>query len=367
MSSFTRLRRKAVSCKCPEPAPAPSSDCIVEWKGVEGPFGKSYVSFGFSVAYGNGRWVAFGIGVDGVKPTGKNIYWSDDGINWTFAEGAPPDFSGVNYGGGGVAFGNGRWVAVGGTLRGGKSKNIYYSADGINWTAAAGEPFGTGDGGGVAYNGTRWVAVGIGSDASGKNIWYSDDGILWKASAGEPFGNIYRMESSSRGSGVAYGNGKWVAVGKGIDASGDSDGKNIYWSEDGIHWNVAPGEPFGTGVRAGTDILDCGFSVAYDGKRWIAVGRGRGAAEGKNIYYSDDGIHWTPINGLPELFGVAYGDKWIAVGEGTFYSDDGITWKTDSKESVLKCRPLVLSFGVAYGNRWVIVGTGNGKNIWYSV
>jgi len=154
MSSFTRLRRKAVTCKCLQAPPSPPSS-------------PGFLS-GVGVAYGN-RWVAVGSGVDANGPDGKNIYWSDDGLSWTGVSG--PFGTGIGYG---VAYGN-RWVAVGlgFDANGPDGKNIYWSDDGITWTVVSG-PFGKGGGcGGVAYGNGRWVAVGTGVDANvpdGKNI-----------------------------------------------------------------------------------------------------------------------------------------------------------------------------------------------------
>jgi len=173
---------------------------------------------------------------------------------------------------------------------------------------------------GVAY-GNRWVAVGLGFDANGrdgKNIYWSDDGITWNAVSG-PFGK-------GGGGGVAYGD-RWVAVGFGVDTKVQPDGKNIYYSDDGIKWTAVPG-PFGKS----TDASNNTFTVAY-GNRWVAIGLGIDPFESgvKNIYYSDDGITWTGVSGQfgsTRQAGLAYdGEKWIATAGDNYTSSDGIIWK----------------------------------------
>ena len=95
----------------------------------------------FSVAYGNGLWVAVAVG-------GTNrVMTSPDGITWT-ARAAAEANSWYS-----VAYGNGLWVAVSydGTNR------VMTSPDGINWTArAAAEANGWYS---VAYGNGLWVAV----------------------------------------------------------------------------------------------------------------------------------------------------------------------------------------------------------------
>jgi len=372
MSSFTRLRKKAVTCKCP----VIETGC--KWKGVSGPFGKSF--FGAAaVAYGNGRWVTFGADFETGRIVGK-IYYSDDGVTWTLAD-SPPDFISGSFGGG-VAYGN-RWVAVGGNISG-TGKKIYYSEDGITWFPASGEPFGNGYGFGVAYDKKgRWVAVGQGADASGvtgKNIWYSDDGIDWSPAPGEPFGKGTDDSSDTNtprgyGARVVYGN-RWVAVGNG-GRGNTPTGKNIWYSDDGIQWTPVPG-PFGKQISEGSSQRYIQSDVAYNG-RWVAVGLGLNATgeyDGKNIYWSDDGVIWTAVSGPFGKDGfscgtcVAYGNRWIAGGVGSspiYYSDDGISWTPEftTEAAILECLPLAPT-AVAYGNRWVVVGISpTGTSIYY--
>ena len=64
---------------------------------------------------------------------------------------------------------------------------MWYSTDGIAWSAGTGLPFGTGQGLGVIYSDALWIAAGD-DGATTSNIWYSTNGIAWTAGTGAPFG-----------------------------------------------------------------------------------------------------------------------------------------------------------------------------------
>jgi BNR repeat domain protein len=170
----------------------------------------------FSVTYGNGTFVAVGVG--------GTILTSPDGVNWTQrTSGTSNNLFGVAYGNGtfvavrsngailtspdgvnwtgrtaptsdrlfGVTYGNGTFVAVG--SRG----TILTSPDGVNWTVPAlgGNPLH-----GVTYGNGTFVAVG-----GGGTILTSPDGVRWTARDSGMSNNLY---------GVAYGNGTFMAVGE---------------------------------------------------------------------------------------------------------------------------------------------------------
>jgi len=281
---------------------------------------------------------------------------------------------------GGVAYGNNRWVAVGiGGVFTSKTpipngKNIQYSNDGINWQESSGTPFGKAFISysfgclGIAYGNNQWVAVGQGADNAGnfngKNILYSSDGINWQESTGTPFG------IGGLCFGIAYGNNQWVAVGGGVDNTGNPNGKNILYSSDGINWQEASGTPFGIGSNS---FNSTGVGIAYGNNQWIAVGKGAGK---KNILYSSDGKNWQESSwtqiGTKYCVDVAYGNNlWVAVngevgnsgvpdsGPNIIYStDNGLTWLESPGKNFNRTIASVAS-GIAYGNnRWVVTGFG---------
>lgn len=115
---------------------------------------------------------------------------------------------------------------------------------------------------------------------------------------------------------IAYGNGKFVAVGE--------SGKIYYWdTANAMSWTSA--------LSAASTII---FNdVTYGNGKFIAVGVNNGTGI---VYYSANGTSWTAASGTfaNELYGVTYGNgKFVAVGHGgiTYYSYDGITWTAGVK------------------------------------
>jgi hypothetical protein len=169
------------------------------WERKEGLTDPGWIS---GIAFGNGRFVAVYPGSQGVNSA--NVLTSLDGDIWTMQE-LP---TGVTK----VTFGNGLFVGVG-TYN--EMRNKYYishaiaytSPDGVNWTNSvdAEGPYGTSffD---VVYGGGQFVAVGSSATFS------SADGTNWVSRTGY---DVYRW-------GVSFGNGQFVAVGGGglIEISG---------------------------------------------------------------------------------------------------------------------------------------------------
>ena len=148
-----------------------------------------------AIAYGNNKFVAGG-------GEGKMAY-SADGENWTVVEDSTFTYSSIN----GIAYGNNRFVAVG------SFGEMAYSTDGISWTAVEDsilDDFLSING--IAYGNGRFVAV----RDDGK-IAYSDNGASWTAVANSKFPATYTSydyELSYSINGIAYGNGRFVAVGQ---------------------------------------------------------------------------------------------------------------------------------------------------------
>ena len=113
-------------------------------------------------------------------------------------------------------------------------------------------------------------------------------------------------------SGVAYGNGKYVAV-----------GNSFMSSTNGVNWTISSQTP-SNGLNG----------IAYGMNRFVAVG------DNETIYTSTDGDTWTQRSlgaaggqGF-NLKGVAYGDGNFIVVGGAFHqvkiyvSSDGINWSS---------------------------------------
>lgn len=221
------------------------------------------------LAFGGGRFVA--VGALGGSAT------STDGISWSVSSvaGVPA----IND----VTFGGGRFVAVGA-----EGFNAF-TADGQTWTtgAALAEELIQ-----VVYYGEQFVAL----SAKG-TVFRSDNGQAWIA-------NGLKLPVAARY--LAAGNGRLVAAG--------GDGAT-YVSTDGSQWRVS--SPMLSGL---------GFSgVFFDGTRFVLLG-------GALAFYSADGIVWTPVTGPGAgdsvSIGAAGGGRMVVVGNGgrVMLSENGTTW-----------------------------------------
>ena len=315
---------------------------------------------GSCIAYNGSVWVC-GL-YNGA--TGNTIYYSYDGITWTAS-----GFTAVTGSGNGIyalAWGKDKFVA--GVIATSAS-NMYYSYDGINWSLAANNVFTTSGGAqGIAFNGSRWVAVGTnGLNPSTITAIYSTDGIFWTSSGG-PFGG-----SSGRGLGVAWNGIRWVAVGANAVSPANSTSTVAYSNDNGLTWIAASGTTLnGVGGKA--------TAVAWNGTRFVAVGTNASATPTVTAITSVDGVNW--VAATTNLFSgssnsgytiIWTGTKWIA-GGGTitagfpnimYYSNDGLVW------IVVPISPFNTSSGVCFGisynsvrpsqiifPRNIVVGTG---------
>jgi len=228
-----------------------------------------------------------------------------------------------------------------------------------NWTSLTpgtdtGIKFGNSWAHSVAYGNGTWIVVGIGGNAS-----YSTNGIDWTSlPAGDDTGIKFGTTTAYS---VAYGNGTWVVVG--------NSGKASY-STNGIDWtSLTAGDD--TGIKFGKDLpmgVDFAFSVAYGNGIWVVVG------ESGKASYSTNGTNWTRLPAGTDTgikFGttwrddratsVTYGNgTWVVVGRGkASYSTNGTNWTslTAGDDTGIKFGTSTFAYSVAYGNgTWVVVG-----------
>ncbi len=211
-----------------------SDDDAVTWRRVFSDAGSGF----HGVAYGGGQYVA--VGDYGLIAT------SADGETWNSYY--PNGISMLN-----VLYNGSLFVAVGVDETNGNAV-ISTSADGTLWTQRLNTNLSGGFFWGVARNGSTLVAVGGNVTASGSNkLAYSTDGGLnWTTGPvlASPTGNIGF-------NGVAYVNGKFVAVGTAA---------TIATSADGVTWATATsGETFlnfiGVGGNGATTYVTSGGGV----------------------------------------------------------------------------------------------------------
>jgi len=180
----------------------------------------------------------------------------------------------------------------------------------------------------VSYCNDRFVAVG-----SGGLVVSSTDGKAWT-----------RLHNSNNNhnelTGVAYGNGTYVAVGKQMKYV---KGLTVWYSQDeGLNWTCR-----NISLTEGFDLYG------------VAFGKGKFAAVGSNgaIFTSEDGIDWTKCDSIGSgitLNGISYiNGSFIALGTGgtILTSSDGITWGIKNLDTSIEL------YDMKYGNgSYVAVG-----------
>ncbi|WP_164490041.1 glycine-rich protein [Runella sp. SP2] len=264
---------------------------------------------GGGVAYGNGKFVA--VMAHAYESTKGYIFTSTDGVNWTKQTHAAVSVSAYFNGFQNVTFANGQFVAVGGSrlLNG----IVQTSPDGVTWTNHS-VPLQSGLND-IAYANGTWVVVGGGGLAKS-----TDNGITWTTISQNISNVVYR--------GVAYGNDTWVASGLGnvVIASNDL----INWQL----WDVTSPDNHSVDVTFGNGKF---VAVRSDGKALTSV----------------NGINWTPQNtGATDFL------SFIDFLNGEFIVTDGYSETpgdvlTSSNGICWAGKPTNLSFGLlnmTYGN-----------------
>jgi hypothetical protein len=174
--------------------------------------------------------------------------------------------------------------------------NVLSSADGTNWTSSLGVLSRMSA---IAYGSGRFVAVGPGTAGTVVSET-STDGTNWATTPGSLNGSL---------NGVAYGNGLFVAVG--VTNGPTSSPGEVYTSPDGVGWTAVPSLPVTSTLNA----------VTYAHGVFVAVGQLQSATlETAALLTSADGTHWTlrDCGAFGNLVAVAYGSsdvsQFLAVG-----------------------------------------------------
>ena len=233
------------------------------------------------ISYNKGTWIA-------ACDNGYLAYLIGAASNWSQISGPTFNFSMTNYSGSNslvpvwndVAYGNGVWVVVGGVsyeYRGEYAQNSYrdytynfaniaYSTNGGSAWSQISPVRNTTEGDpirwkGIAYGNSMFVTVG------GSGMAYSTNGTSWT--------NV----GSGSWNSVKYRDGLFVAVGNAVQGNG-----RIAYSTNGINWSE---------VNVGTSGWQ---DIAYGNGKWIAVG---GESNTARVAYSDNGMNWTvqSVNG----------------------------------------------------------------------
>jgi hypothetical protein len=271
------------------------------------------------VAYGQDQFVAVGAG-------GAILSLRDAG-NWVVRQAETNNYS-LNS----VAYGNGWFVAVGGSGQGTNTQStMVVSTNGSSWTptsrAHAG-PLAS-----VAYGNGQFVAVGAGTapDSLG-TIPSSSDGVDWTPRS-PGLTNTHPDLLGFSVTGVAYGNGQFVAAASATYQGVESPSYFILSSPGGIHWTP----------REAPDAIN---DISYANGKFVA-------GSYKAVLSSSDSVQWTRYATDYGIAGMAYGyGQFVAVGFRTLLSSpDALNWTRRSAAAAYALH------GIAYGNhRFVAVG-----------
>ena len=273
---------------------------------IQGAFGSSLI---WSIAYGNGRFIA-------VADEGKMAY-SNDGVDWTAIR---PGYSTIQSQFDktirGIAWGNGQFIAVGYDGRMAASDN------GMNWNGWTESIVGGNSLLCVTYGGGRFVAGG-----DNGRILYMQDGGSWNRAGDSRFGDKSIIA-------LVWGN----PSGKNVYVAAGKDGQ-LSWSNDAFNWTYSDAGFGGQNI----------YGLAWGNDYFVAVG------DSGRIARSTDGNGWQFVNspfGSSGIQSVVFGSgTFIAVGhDGKMAtSTDGETW--------------TLVPGNIFASNWQVkaVGYGGGK------
>jgi len=271
--------------------------------------------------FGNLRAITYGDSGYVAVGFSNVVLKSSDGDSWTRTTPVvEPGTGNIDFYG--VAAGKGGYVA---TAIGG----IFRSADAVTWTNVS--PTGVTYMSRVAFGSGRFVAVGYNA-----NVYGSDDGITWTP---------LNLPGVFSGSDVVYGNGRFVLT------PGNGD---ILTSADGIHWQTTANGVIGRALRFGNGqyflIADNRVMASPDAITWttvysktdvayplmaMAASADRYVVVGFNglLQQSTDTRTWTAIaqGASVQLTGVdAMNGIWVAVGDGAggkiLKSNDALNW-----------------------------------------
>ena len=238
--------------------------------------GAGYTSIpAVSILDTNAKFVAIsGISTDSAYNTLAGI---NAGTTWTSGTALP----GTNFAS--LAYGNGIYVAVGGT------SSAVSSTSGTAWTTRTIPTLGAGSYVSVAYGNETFVAISTGSSLS---TAVSANGTSWTAGGNLPAG-------FTTGTSVAYGNGRFVAI-----ASG---GRNVAYSTNkGSSWTLSARQ---------LPVSATWTNISYGQGLFFAVASGTA-----NCATSPDGVNWT-LRAMPSSSswsGLIFGNPdnnplWVAV------------------------------------------------------
>ncbi len=278
-----------------------------------------YTNTWTGVAYGNGRFVAVG----DTGPGTQDVMYSDDGgLTWTAADTADDrDWSSITYG-------DGQFVIAD------RNGSINYSRDGSSWVSTS---IPSGAQRGIAYGNGTFVMTNGGV---GFFSYSTDGGMTWGTSS---------VPTAGEWEAITYAENMFVAISNSFD---------VATSTDGITWNG--GDNNFIPVNCATI-----YDVAYGNGRLVAPCYGEPF---QSIYSDNNGVTWTSVEAMSanDWGSVTYANGlFIAIADsGTdrlMYSSNGATWTFVN----IGNSGDVFNSGIAYGaGRFVSVHGLGTERLW---
>ena len=234
--------------------------------------------------FNNLMWIAGGY--TGNPFYANDVWYSSDGISWTAA--TPSAAWSSRYDLQCVVFNNELWV-IGGT----PSSDVWHSANGISWTLATSAPPWQKRSGHscVVFDNKIWLIGGY-QESAGYNgdmndVWSSPDGANWTLANGTP-----SWSARSYPKAIAYNGKMWILGGSHNPGTGSVTSFNDVWSStDGTNWTlVLANAPWQSGYQ--------GASFVYDNKLCVTASSVSGNGNDQ-IWSTTDGANWTLMNGCP--------------------------------------------------------------------
>jgi len=239
------------------------------------------------------------------QPTRQFAYYSADGITWQAAfdvaagDSNYPSVRSAVF----VVYDNKLWCIGGVQSNGNYLTDVWNTSDGVTWTQVSAGVSGwtAGAGGfgpkaGCVHNGKMYVLAGNASflDGTGANVnvYYSTDGITWTACAAKPWTIAGNSKSFIGGGILSLGSVLIIPEG----ATADSRVTCYYSTDNGATWSSFSNTNWQTGV-AGPNMQG---AVAINGYCWALMPASANPAP-FTWWYTNDGFTWTD-SGLGTAF-----------------------------------------------------------------
>jgi hypothetical protein len=260
-----------------------------------------------------------------------------------------------------IAFGNNIWVALGTDVDGGglASPKIYYSTNGISWTASGFAGWSP-----TSVKNVEGLFCLIGEDAGRMRIDISTDGNIWTNIPGNGM-DVFPSDGGSIND-VIFDGTNWIVVGRGT-------GTQVYYSAS-INSGSAAWKPIDVGFSDPGSQATV-RSIIYTGSQYVITGTNTLVSR-ENIAYADAplvGSTWTSLTafdnaispgngGTMVVYSASATPRFIAIGNingDILTSADGRVWNTNTPAGGI----TTVSHVILGDGGWFVIGQGGLNNV----